>query len=113
MSTDAELIHVLDFCPALLRNDEPYPETVEVAPGEVFDYIPWSRHLWATLMPHSRIILFKSFLSRAFSDSRYQEARTVSYARVDGRSEKRQRLMCLSSLSVRTGLPRIGSYAHD
>ncbi|ORY78897.1 hypothetical protein BCR35DRAFT_304925 [Leucosporidium creatinivorum] len=72
---DRQLLKVLDFCPALKPSDEPYPTTVD--PTTPFDYIPWSRHLWATMVPPGRIRWYRHFLGRSFSDPRFSDARQI------------------------------------
>nr|CRX79018.1 hypothetical protein [Leucosporidium scottii] len=72
---DRRLLKVLDFCPALQPSDQPYP--TEADPTRPFDYLPWSRHLWATMMPPARIRWYRHFLGRSFSDPRFSDARQI------------------------------------
>lgn len=74
---DERLLSVLDFCPALQPTQEPYPEKVD--PSREFDYLPWARYLWATLVPPFRIRWYRHFLGRSFSDERFSGARAVSW----------------------------------
>lgn len=71
---DARLLQLLDFCPDLKPHSEPYPRSIEV---ESFDYVPWSRHLWATLLPATRIMFLRPFLRLSFAETRFFLARQV------------------------------------
>ncbi|WVQ84275.1 hypothetical protein IAT38_006427 [Cryptococcus sp. DSM 104549] len=76
---DKRLGELLDRHP----DHKPIPGEVFAEPGDLsakLDYRPWSRFLYATLLPHSRIYLFRWFLRAAYSDSRYAEARTICLA---------------------------------
>lgn len=71
---DARLLQLLDFCPDLKPHPKPYPKSIEV---ESFDYVPWSRHLWATLLPAARIMFLRPFLRLSFAETRFFLARQV------------------------------------
>lgn len=71
---DARLLQLLDFCPDLKPHPEPYPRYIEV---ESFSYVPWSRHLWATLLPATRIMFLRPFLRLSFAETRFFPARQV------------------------------------
>lgn len=43
------------------------------------DHSPHSRYLWSLLMPAGTILVYRSFLGRAYSDERFTEVREVSF----------------------------------
>lgn len=73
---DRKLLRILDFCPALRPNDDPYPTDVD--PTRPFDYLPWARFIWSTLFGPFRIRWYRHFLGRSFTDARFSAAREVS-----------------------------------
>ncbi|ODO11898.1 hypothetical protein I350_00682 [Cryptococcus amylolentus CBS 6273] len=48
-----------------------------VATGEAFNYRPWSRFLFSSLIPQCRIHFFRWFLRPAYGDDRFREARKI------------------------------------
>ncbi|WWC62248.1 uncharacterized protein I303_104844 [Kwoniella dejecticola CBS 10117] len=73
---DLRLQHLLDDILDLRpREEETYlpPEFVDGP----FDYRPWSRYLWSTSLPPSRIMLYRWFLGKSYTDTRWKQAREV------------------------------------
>lgn len=77
--TEPQIHSILDFCPTLRnRPDELYPEKVDEN-DDGMGWLSWSRHLMATILPHSMIQVYRPFLSRGFMDQRFNRAREVSF----------------------------------
>nr|XP_019046724.1 hypothetical protein I302_05478 [Kwoniella bestiolae CBS 10118]OCF25654.1 hypothetical protein I302_05478 [Kwoniella bestiolae CBS 10118] len=74
---DARLLCLLDDMPDLKpREDESYfPSNQDDHRG--FDYRPWSRYLWMTALPPHRIMLYRWFLGKSYTDTRWARAREV------------------------------------
>ncbi|WVR09803.1 hypothetical protein IAU60_006879 [Kwoniella sp. DSM 27419] len=68
---DARLMSILDDMPDLQPRDEVY----HPAQYDSFDYRPWSRFLWSTSLPPSRIMLYRWFLRKSYNDGRWTQAR--------------------------------------
>ncbi|KAM0747994.1 hypothetical protein T439DRAFT_328652 [Meredithblackwellia eburnea MCA 4105] len=75
LDADERLLRLLRDFPALQPNSDPYPLSVDIT--KKFDYLPMSKFLWALAIAPSRILLFKSFLGRSYSDPRFGDARRV------------------------------------
>nr|XP_019007485.1 uncharacterized protein I206_07743 [Kwoniella pini CBS 10737]OCF46266.1 hypothetical protein I206_07743 [Kwoniella pini CBS 10737] len=73
---DHKLQHLLDDIPDLQPHDEEvyFPSDLN---GGRFDYRPWSRYLWSTSLPPSRIMLYRWFLGKSYADKRWTQAREV------------------------------------
>jgi hypothetical protein len=73
---DEQLNHLFDDTPDLRPiPDETFSSAFDLT--QPYDFRPWSRYLWATTIPPVRIQLWRWFLGRSYTDSRYSEARTV------------------------------------
>lgn len=46
-------------------------------PSQAYDWKPWSRYLWAIAIPPLRMELWRWFLGRSYTNSRYAEARQI------------------------------------
>ncbi|WVQ67471.1 uncharacterized protein L199_005671 [Kwoniella botswanensis] len=72
---DARLQRLLDDIPDLKpREDETY---YPINGSQNFDYRPWSRYLWLTALPPHRIMLYRWFLGKSYTDKRWARAREV------------------------------------
>ncbi|WRT68124.1 uncharacterized protein IL334_005099 [Kwoniella shivajii] len=76
---DLRLQALLNDIPDLRpRDDEQYiPMSAVMQADANFDYRPWSRFIWSTSLPPSRIMLYRWFLGKSYTDERWSQARQV------------------------------------
>ncbi|KAK4702336.1 hypothetical protein P7C70_g3889, partial [Phenoliferia sp. Uapishka_3] len=89
LASDAKLLNLLSSFPSLLPTLEPYP--AEHNFRQRFDYLPMARFMWAMLLGPSRIMMYRSFLGRSYSDERFGDARKICIEAARGVLEERRR----------------------
>lgn len=73
---DERLNGLFDQTPDLRPNpDEIFAGSYH--PTQPYDWRPWSRYLWALAIPPFRIQLWRSFLGRSYTSTRFNEARQI------------------------------------
>ncbi|OCF32461.1 hypothetical protein I316_05887 [Kwoniella heveanensis BCC8398] len=72
---DEILVHVLDFCPTL-NPLEPF-DPREIESNADMGWVEWSRFMWAMSCSTSRMMPYRNFYGKSFSDSRYTLAREI------------------------------------